>query len=359
MKLNFYTYSLPFSQPFKTASQNFTHRPGFLLELEKDNVTGLGEVAPLPGFSSENRDDVINQLQSKYRPIADFFNSDFTLAEVQEFTIQHRFYHSVQFGLLTLGAMFLAQKKQCVLNDVLQSPVSKIPINAVAGAQPEHLADKAQGGVDNGFNTLKVKVAGNWDHQFSQLKKIRRQYPNLNIRIDANQSWSLQEAHEYLNDLEELAIEYCEEPLRNPDEKTLRKLIAHTSVPLALDESIGTVFGIEKAMNLAPVLIIKPMVLGTTALKQISKNEAPNKGSKLVFTSSLEGSIGRLMTAALAGKYGTAGTAHGLNTGAMLGSDFWRDDRCISDGFYHIPKTNLLTDLIKTMNTSMLQPFEL
>ena len=45
--------------------QKLTEREGFVVVLEMDGKTGLGEVAPLPGFSHESIEDVYPQLVEK------------------------------------------------------------------------------------------------------------------------------------------------------------------------------------------------------------------------------------------------------------------------------------------------------
>jgi hypothetical protein len=74
---------------------------------------------------------------------------------------------------------------------------------------------------------------------------------------------------------------------------------------------------------------------------------AQERNPKIVFTSSLESGIGRLMTASIAAGLGS-NIAHGLGTGPLLAEDVWRDDQFISDGNYHLPDAEKLTELMNT-----------
>src|SRR5699024_6958518 len=169
-----------------------------------------------------------------------------------------------------------------------------------------------------------------------------------NIRIDANQSWSLEQAKTYLSKLQPYQIEYCEEPLIKPTVESLQILNEDCTVPVALDESVFTSFELSQSFELVPVIISKPMIWGYKILSGKTDIITSHTYPKLVFTTSLESSIGRLMTATLATGLGNPDLAHGLNTGRMLTNDIWNDEQFIKNGRFRLPDAKNLKKLMDT-----------
>ena len=61
--LEIYRYALPLARPLLADGRELRFREGILLFIQGENhLTGIGEVAPLPGFSAERLQDVEKQL---------------------------------------------------------------------------------------------------------------------------------------------------------------------------------------------------------------------------------------------------------------------------------------------------------
>lgn len=345
MELNFYTYSIPFKQPFVTAGQSFGNRSGIIAVFKRDGIQALGEAAPLPGFSRETICDVARQIRSEKNSIIQFFNNPFTLETLEDFFAAEQFTHSLRFCLYSITACYEAQKKNTSLHQAIFNDQSlrAVPLNAVVGIDKE-MREKVAGYIEQGFNTIKIKASPDAQSLVKELKKIRAEFPDVRLRVDANQSWNLKKALIFLKQSKALALEYCEEPLKTPDKAAIAQLKNETTVPIALDESLVDTFTLREAASLADVLIIKPMVHGPAVniLGEIRKKHA----IKIVLTSSLETGIGRLMTATLAAGIGAQATAHGVATGSLLAEDLWRDDQFINNGMFELPNANELSDLM-------------
>lgn len=352
--LHFFTYRFPFNRPFYTARRRFTFREGVIMRLIKNGITALGEAAPLPGFSNEGRTGICIQLKKRKKEILDFFETDFTLREVERFLTDEPFSPSLNFGLYTLAATYLARQSSSSLHHFLfENPREDVAVNAVLGLEHTRPHPEVDYLVNKGFSTLKVKANENWTHFEKVLQYLATNYPDLTIRIDANQSWSPEQAVTYLRRMESWKVEYCEEPLSQPDEDSLRNLQRHTTTPVALDESLSNIFTPYEAVKLAPVLVLKPMVLGITPVLNTGLGQA-----KCIYTSSLESGIGRLMTASLAAGRG-AEAAHGLATGARLKVDIWNDTPFLQNGRYILPDAGRLNRLMDTDLSSLpLRPLD-
>jgi O-succinylbenzoate synthase len=348
MKITVYTYKFPFTDSFQTGVKIFNCREGVFIKLKKDGIAALGEAAPLPGFSKETKQEVLAQLQAYAPEIKSHFEGSLSLADTHRFLQSHAsFPHSLQVGLFTLAVTFLAQQKNISLPRLLFQTCSKpVSVNAVIDTKAETRMKKISQAVRRGFQTIKLKTGENWTEFINSIETVRQLYPGLSIRIDANQSWPFEQAAAFLPQLEPYNIEYCEEPLANPRSESLQKLSKISPVPLALDESIFHSLKLDQAFELAPVIIVKPMVWGLAALRNEIREEALKHHTKLIFTTSLESGIGRLLTAALAAGLGDANTAHGLATGNLLAKDVWRDDAFIKKGQFQLPGVGKLQQLM-------------
>lgn len=345
MHIAFYKYSIPFKAPFVTAGQTFSNRSGVIALLKKDGSTALGEAAPLPGFSAETTPDVTRQIRANIESIKQFFSGDFALPELNDFLKNQALAPSLQYCLHTLAIGHLAlTKNQSLQKVIFDSSVDSVAVNAVIDLSQQDILSATAEYQEKGFDTIKVKAGSDTEKLIAQIQRIRETFPKINIRLDANQSWSMNQAVEIFNQFEPLDIEYCEEPLANPDRDTLIELKSHTSIPIALDESLAHTFTLPEAVTFADVLIIKPMVHGPVieTLKEITDK----KNVKILFTSSLETALGRLMTAALAAGLGSADTAHGLATGSLLAEDLWQYHDFIKNGRYMLPGPEKLVALM-------------
>ncbi len=354
MKLDVCAYKFPFIIPFATAAGTFGSRKGLYLRFKKDGITAWGEAAPLPRFSKETISDVIHQLQDRRAVMNDLFEGSFSLGTVRSYLNSARLFPSLEFAIYTLTATWLAQKQGQSLHGFLfDTPRNTIPINAVLGWEEQDPIQTVDKYVEQGFETVKIKA----DHQtgklVSSLQKIRKKYPELFIRIDANQSWSAKEAADCLKRIEDYSIEYCEEPLVKPNAAELKKLGTSTTVPIALDESLTDKFSLREAAEIVSVLILKPAILGARAFSNNVSELIKSRSKKIIFTTALESGIGRLMTASLAAGHAPSDFAHGLGTGDLLKRDIWNDDLFISNGNFHLPDAHQLAALMNQIVTDL------
>ena len=124
----------------------------------------------------------------------------------------------------------------------------------------EKAGDDALKIVKQGFRKIKTKVGIDPELDVVRLRMIREAVgPDIKIRIDANQGWDRVTAVSCLNKMEELDIEFCEQPVRRWDLDGMKYISERTSIPIMADESV---FSPEDAMAViqkqaAPMINIK------------------------------------------------------------------------------------------------------
>ncbi len=100
-----------------------------------------------------------------------------------------------------------------------------------------------------GFRQLKVKVGITGQDDVDRLRTIRRRVgAAMDLRIDANEAWSLAEAVERIRALEPFGLSSVEQPVPHAEVAGLRKVRQQIHVPLMLDESLCSLVDAERAL---------------------------------------------------------------------------------------------------------------
>ena len=330
--LRWTAFALPFKTPLVLSSgPPMTHRRGLLLALQSDSgVVGVGEVSPLPGFSTETLGEAERQLQ-KLAPTLRGRALPKLAAWMEWLTGDTSLLPSVRAGLEMALVHVLAQEYRVGLPAVLTAAnpshllhTGQVCIN---GLLLRSSSTQAGGGGGGG---RKVKVGGRpLDDDVARVNALAAALaPGPRLRLDANQAWSLEEAVRFVRGLDHPErIEYLEEPCRDP--LVIPELHHQTEQRLlyALDETLARpprpVAELVGMAGLAAV-VLKPTVLG--GLKACLELHALGsaKGLLTVVSSAFESSVGLAHLTVLAAvlnsgpgvphKTGGVHTLHGLST---------------------------------------------
>lgn len=113
--------------------------------------------------------------------------------------------------------------------NVLESDVT------IGIAEPREMANKAVEWTKKGFRILKVKLGEDIRTDLERMQQIRKAVgPNVALRIDANQGWSVKDALQSIRALESIGVELVEQPLAAWDEEGLKELSDRTVLPIGL-----------------------------------------------------------------------------------------------------------------------------
>lgn len=335
MRLNGYQYRLPFSESFATSKKSFEYREGLILEFISENQRIYSEAAPLPGFSRDTLEEVIVSLQQNKSAIANTLQSEDITSSLISFHQNLSLPPALAFAVDCLAYKIAAHRENKSLQHYLfPDAPSKVAVNTVGNLLSEEAIEDIRRKKAEGFETFKFKVGIDFESELAALQKVRRTFPELSIRLDANQSWELEEAVNNIRKLSSLDIEYCEEPLRHSSADNFEQLYRKSKLELAIDETLILSNKWHTILPFSDFVVIKPMLAGS--FKNIFKYTelAHSHGSHTIFTTSLESGVGREITAVLASGLGSAYHAHGLATGQLLAEDLLTDNDYISKGCY-------------------------
>jgi O-succinylbenzoate synthase len=201
------------------------------------------------------------------------------------------------------------------------------------------------------FEVVKIKVAETGQTLEDDLRRVNRThalYPDAKIRLDANGNYSMEQALELIKKIQDLPIEYLEQPVRTIAEMAELKL--KSNIKIAADESVRKVsdpLAVAKA-NAADILVLKAQPLGgvTNALRI-----AKEAGLPVVVSSALETSVGLSMGAYLAQALDSE-YASGLATAALLAQDVTDNPLIPVNGEIQVGRTRLsLIRVSRNLNT--------
>ena len=325
--IQFHPYRFAFQEPFKTAMGIISHREGFVIEIRDDrhNFIGLGEASPLVGFGMESLTETEIVLRESQRSLIN--TKIHNLSDIENLLANCDRTPAAKHGLELALLALLSQTQDVSISQLLVNHFSgkirdSVPVNSVIGAVlPNLAAAKAKEYLEQGFRCLKIKVGTNdFDADLQRVLAVRSQVGDAKqIRIDANQGWTVNEAIANLQKLEFLQIEYVEQPVLASDLTGMAKVRRSQSIPIAADESVNNLVQLHQVIDAeaADIIILKPMALGGILTAYRAAAIAFNAGLDVVVTTTIDGAIARQAAFSLAESLPIK-RACGLATGHLL-----------------------------------------
>jgi len=269
--------------------------------MRSDGTTGVGEASPLPGYSPDSIDEVVEQLQRltdgpvRADPLANPFellSAAFAANAVQ--------LPSARFALETALLDWLGHTRGEPVHVVVGGHAERAPI-PIADLVQEASASDWPKGVDalvgQGATHLKLKIGADLDREVAALKDVRRTHPALPLRLDGNQRVPLDVLRRNASSLEALELELVEEPV--PPDAWNDAL--DLPLPFALDESLRSSHR-DRLLESGRVraIVLKPTILGGLQACLEVAERAAELGVDAVVSHTFDGPIARAATAELA-----------------------------------------------------------
>lgn len=306
-------YALPFREPYVTARGTLTRREMVLLRIrDEDGCEGLGEAVPLSMRGGVGIADVVKELKEAGTSpsFADALaGRSANEGEVPRSALEDLGLSMPALCAVTTASIDLTEKREG--DDAWHAPV-RCNATLVSG-EPAAVAAEAERWAADGFWTFKLKVGTGDD--VAQVRAVREAVGEAaRIRLDANGTWSLDQATEVLAAVEPLGIELVEQPVATIAEAA--ELAKRTKVWLAGDESIVTVEDAEEAVR-ADSFSVTGVKLSKVGGFELGREVAGRMRSYVA--SALDGPVGIAISRRLAEwldspRFAEERLAHGLAT---------------------------------------------
>ncbi|MEL7979314.1 o-succinylbenzoate synthase [Vreelandella titanicae] len=288
MQLALYRYSLPFRQPLMFKRERLANREGLLVSINGQ----WGEIAPLPGFSTETL------AEAEAESLA-------CLAALSRGEIVSPTLPSVQFG-------FDCVQRSWPLN--LPEPLPPYPL--LQGAPAALIQSLSTTDWQASLpSRLKLKVARHaMEEELALIEQLAARLPTTKLILDANGGWTREDAQRFCERLPLKQIDYLEEPC------------AAFADTIAVAEATGGAIALDETLSRREewychpqlkALVIKPTLIGSLSDCEALVQRARAGNLRVVVSSSFESGLGLVQLARLASEW-APDEPPGLDTGHWL-----------------------------------------
>lgn len=231
-----------------------------LLTLYTEGVEGYGEATGglSPGYSYETNETVWDALKQHIIPLV--LGKDFaTPAQLLAALTPIRGHNMAVATLETAFWDALAKAAGLPLWVLLGGARTEHPVGASIGVQEsiDKTLEAAHAHAAEGYRRLKFKIKPGWD--VLPLRAVREALPEMPLTVDANSAYSLTDARVFAQ-LDELGLDYIEQPLAHDDLIDHAQLQRLLKTPLCLDESIHSPEDARKGLQIGAGRVINVKV---------------------------------------------------------------------------------------------------
>ena len=313
--------------PLRTGAGELRERQILLFRVVgSDGLEGLGESAPLARAGTEDLPASRRALEQARVALLRGRTPDLRSTPAAA--------AAVDLALLDLASL---RAGQALCHQLAPEAATSVAVNALLGSGSiDALLEQAVIAVDSGFRTLKLKVGARgagFERSLSgcveRVAALRDAVgPLVQIRLDANGAWTMDEAVEAIDRFSRYEIELIEQPLpAGPNDLVqLARLRSNSEIPIAADESATDLERVDAliAAEALDAVVLKPMRIGGVRQTLLCARRAQAAGVPAIVTTFLGSAVeraGALHLAAAIAPGNPRPLAHGLATAAWLTTD--------------------------------------
>lgn len=261
---------VPLIKPFETNFGRFETRKVVIVKLDSTLGTGVSEVPVFGPFYSYETVETANHIIPDYiLPLIK--NKELSnISDYKDSVSSIRGHPFAKSGVELALWDIWAKENNRPLYKELGGSKEKIPSQISIGVKdnPDQLIEDIKKGLDKGYRQIKIKIRPGWD--IDVLEKVRREYPDISLMVDANAGYSLEDA-KLLKKLDNFDLTMIEQPLSYDDLYNHSKLQSELETPVCLDESIHSLMDVQTAIELGSCQIINVKVARVGGLYEVNR----------------------------------------------------------------------------------------
>jgi len=282
IQLRHHDFVLELRHTFRLARGDSDSRRVLMVEIEHDGLVGRGEAAPIARYGQ----DAASAARAAEIMVARIGNPLPFDSEAARVAVDGE---PAAEAAIDMALRDLAGKRLGVpLYELMGIDPSSMPVTSftIGMDTPEIVEQKVREA--EGFAVLKVKMGSQDDHRV--LETVRK-VTDRPVRVDANEGWALEDALARLEWLQEMGVEFVEQPLPADQLAEMRELKKQSPLPLIADESVGRAEDIPRLADAFDGINIKLMKCGGLgeALRMIHVARA--HGMKIMLGCMVESSL--------------------------------------------------------------------
>ncbi len=243
-----------------------------------DGAQGVAEAPPRPTIYGETVYSICSIIEHELKPrLLGQFAHDLSSME------QIKNNHTAKGALDIAVQAALAQSAGVSLAQFLGCTGTSIPVSYILGVgDDDTMLAEAQRVFDQGVRVLKVKVGRDWPADVRRLRALQTQFGDaMQLYADANECFALENAAARLDQLREMGILYCEEPLPVEQIQARSRLQSGQYLPIIADDSTFTLPDLQRelAFDTFDILNIKTARTGyTNSIQMLALARKAGKG---------------------------------------------------------------------------------
>lgn len=269
-----------------------TEKETWFLLLEENGKTGIGECGILRSLSVDDRPDYEEKLKWVCENI--HLGKDQLLDALIHFP-------SIQFGVETAFLSLVSKTPFDLFPSEFTEGTKSMQINGLVWmGEEDFMKSQIEEKLAEGFTCIKLKIGAiDFKRELELLRFIRQNFTadQIEIRVDANGAFKPDDALEKMEQLSQFNLHSIEQPIKANQVSRMRLLCDNPPFPIALDEELIGVYGVENKQELLEkikpqYIILKPSLVGgfSGTIEWISVAEKLNIGWWI--TSALESNVG-------------------------------------------------------------------
>ncbi|MFW6389800.1 MAG: mandelate racemase/muconate lactonizing enzyme family protein [Halanaerobiales bacterium] len=241
--IKYYNLSIPLKKPFQTSLRTVKSAEETIIKIITDTgEVGIGEAPPTAVITGETGASIKKIIAEYLFPLIkdkNIENHESILQIIDNAVLKNSSAKAaVDMAVYDLyGKLYNAPLYRLLggYREVLETDIT------VSIDSPEIMQQDARKAVEEGYNTLKLKVGKDIETDIKRTAAVRKVVgKDIKIRLDANQGWSPKEAVKVIKKMEkmDLNIELVEQPVAAADFAGLKFVRERVLTPIMADESL-------------------------------------------------------------------------------------------------------------------------
>jgi len=267
---------------------------------DEEGIVGWGEARPSPRWSYETPESVVSTI-TKYLTPAILGMDEQDLNEI------HRRMNAVIAPGVQIGQPIAKSAVDIALHDLVckrqgislqvhlgSTVIREIKLGyVISAATVKEAIKQAEEGINRGYHGFKIKTGIHPSIDLEMVEEVARIGRGKYIWVDANQGWDVDTTLAFSKKMAKLGVHVLEQPFAANDITGYRKVVAHSEIPIALDESIYTAMDLIQFIKLRAIggLVLKVCRVGGILPSKEIYTIAQNEGLPLLGSGLTEGRI--------------------------------------------------------------------
>ena len=239
-QIEVYQFPVKLKKPFVISLGSFDYAENVVVVVRTDeDLTGFGECSPFMPINGESMETCFIVANYLAKSLIGKNPLDIeACSETMDRTIfgNSSIKSAFDIALYDIASQAAGQPLYAFLggkNDKILKTDYTVSLN-----EPQQMVADAQEIKNRGFEVIKVKLGDDPEKDIFRIKAIRKQIGDeIPLRLDANQGWNVDSAIRVLNELADLNIQFCEEPIPRWNYMELPRIRKASNVMIMADES--------------------------------------------------------------------------------------------------------------------------